>query len=99
MSTLTLDRYIIEVLMPDLTGHDHSPAAFVVYLYLWWQTAERGRVQLSYATIAADTGLSKTSAQRAISLLKKRKLVTVKKESATAVPEYRIIKPWLGRLP
>jgi hypothetical protein len=35
MSTLALDPYVVDVLLPDLVGHDRSPAAFLVYIYLW----------------------------------------------------------------
>ena len=35
MSTLSLDQYVVDVLMPDLVGHDRSQSAFIVYLYLW----------------------------------------------------------------
>ena len=99
MTALTLDPYVVDVLMPDLLGHDKSPSAFVVYLYLWRRAGTRGRVQVSYATIAVDTGLSKASAQRAVALLKRRKLVAAAKAGATAVPEYRVARPWLGRVP
>src|ERR1041385_7594092 len=33
-----LDRYVIDVLMRDLVGHDHTPSAFLVYLWLWART-------------------------------------------------------------
>ncbi len=99
MSGLSLDQYVVDVLMPDLVGHDRSPSAFVVYLYLWRMASHRGRVQASYATIAADTGLSKASAQRAVSLLKRRKLLAAIKASPTGIPEYRVARPWIGRLP
>ncbi|MGE5616908.1 MAG: helix-turn-helix domain-containing protein [Bacillota bacterium] len=99
MSGLSLDQYVVDVLMPDLVGHDRSPSAFIVYVYLWRMASHRGRVSASYATIAADTGLSKASAQRAVALLKRRKLVAATKSSATSVPEYRVARPWVGRLP
>jgi hypothetical protein len=99
MSNLALDHYVVDVLLPDLVGHDHSPAAFLIYLYLWRRAAERGKVQLSYTTMAADTGLSKASAQRGVALLKRRKLLTMRKDTATAVPEYRVQRPWVGRVP
>ena len=35
-----LDDYITDVLMRDLVGHDHRPAAFLVYL---WLAAEHQR--------------------------------------------------------
>jgi hypothetical protein len=98
MSMLALDQYVVDVLMPDLVGHDRSPSAFIVYVYLWRMAGHRGRVQASYATIAADTGLSKASAQRAVALLKRRKLLTAAKANATSIPEYRVARPWIGRI-
>ncbi len=99
MSALSLDQYVVDVLMPDLVGHDRSPSAFLVYLYLWRMGGAKGRAQVSYTTMAADTGLSKASTQRAVAILKRRKLLTASKASATAVPEYRVVRPWLGRMP
>ena len=32
MAIFHLDRYVVDVLLRDLVGHDHSPAAFIVYL-------------------------------------------------------------------
>jgi hypothetical protein len=99
MSNLPLDQYVIDVLMPDLVGHDRSPSAFIVYMYLWRVAGQRGRVQVSYASIAADTGLSKAGAQRAVALLKRRKLLVAGKAHPTSVPEYRVSRPWVGRIP
>ena len=99
MSNLAVDHYVVDVLLPDLVGHDRSPAAFIIYLYLWRRAAARGKVQLSYTTMAVDTGLSKASAQRGVALLKRRKLITMRKDAATAVPEDRAQRPWVGRVP
>lgn len=99
MSMLSLDQYVVDVLMPDLVGHDKSPSAFLVYLYLWRASGTRGRAQVSYTTIATDTGLSKASVQRAVTLLKRRKLLSASKTTATSVPEYRVARPWQGRMP
>ena len=95
----TLDPYVLDVLMPDLVGHEHSPAAFVVYLYLWHRiaAAEGRAVQLSYATIALETGLSRVTAQRAIALLARRQLISVSSSSRTAVPAYLVLRPWAAR--
>ena len=84
--------------MPDLIGHDRSAAAFAVYLFLWSKCAATGRSQISYATIATETGLSKAGAQRAIAALRSRKLVSSRKTSPTSVPEYRVARPWLRAL-
>lgn len=94
--SIRFDRYIVDVLMRDLTGHDRSPAAFLVYLHLW--TATNGRetraAHLSHQAMADSTGLSKSSVQAAIRRLLRRQLITSHKRSATATPEYRIKKPW-----
>ncbi|HTP48486.1 MAG TPA: helix-turn-helix domain-containing protein [Casimicrobiaceae bacterium] len=99
MAQPTLDPYVVDVLMPDLVGHDRSPAAFIVYVYLAHAAGPRGRVQVSYATMAADTGLSKTCVQRAVAHLRRRKLVVATKDTPTSVPDYRVARPWVGRLP
>src|SRR5262245_34768474 len=99
MSAISLDSYVVDVLVPDLVGHDQSPASFVVYLYLLRMAAERRRVQISYDTLAADTGLSKRTAQRAVKLLKRRKLIAVTRANATSAAEYQVARPWVGRIP
>jgi hypothetical protein len=95
----TLDPYVLDVLMPDLVGHEHSPAAFVIYLYLWHriEAAEGRAVQLSYATIALETGLSRVTAQRAVALLERRQLISATSSSRTAVPKYLVLRPWAAR--
>ena len=99
MHHIEVDHYVLDVLLPDLAGHDRSPAAFLVYLILWaelFRTAQR-RVPFSLQALAGRTGLSKSAVQTAISLLKRRGLVTVTKTSPTAVPEYELMRHWLRR--
>ena len=96
MSTrrVTLDAYIVETLMRDLVGHDRSPAAYLVYVYLWVETESGARsFAASYQTLAANTGLSRRTAQSAIAHLLARGLIGAKRPYATAVPEYRVRKP------
>nr|WP_307729708.1 helix-turn-helix domain-containing protein [Massilia sp. CFBP 13721] len=95
----TFDPYVLDVLMPDLVGHEHAPSAFLIYCYLWHRSeAAAGRaVQLSYATMALDTGLSRITAQRAIALLLRRQLISATSVSRTAVPSYLVLKPWATR--
>ena len=97
MANLSLDHYVIDTLMPDLVGHDHSASGFLVYLYLWRHSHGRGRatIEASYQTIAGDTGLSKTAVQIAVRNLKRRRLVRAELRHATATPVYRVLKPWL----
>src|SRR5215470_6725961 len=33
MTGFALDPYVLDVLLPELVGHDHSPSAFIVYVY------------------------------------------------------------------
>ena len=91
-----VDGYVFDVLMRDLVGHDRSPATFLVYLYFWGRAhgKERQRVAASYQEIAEATGLSKSGAQGAVRRLLRRQLVWVVKRQPTAVPEYRIARPW-----
>src|SRR5437867_4335915 len=71
---IELDRYVIDVLMRDLVGHDRSPSAFVVYLAIHAAAAE-GRALFSYRAMADLTGLSKRSCQNAVARLHRRGLV------------------------
>jgi predicted transcriptional regulator len=90
-----LDDYIIDTLMRDLVGHDRKPASFLVYLWLAAEQARtRADVQASYQHVAESVGISKSSAQAAILWLLKRKLIAVKKETATATPVYTVRRPW-----
>ena len=93
---VAIDRYVLDTLMADLVGHDRTPAAFVVFLYLWKESrrARRGRVRVSHAGIADETGLSKSGVQTAIRRLKRRQLVRSFQSSPTATPEYVVLRPW-----
>ena len=97
MQRFTLDAYVIDVLMPDLVGHDHRPAAFLVYLYLSKQAvlARRDTVAVSLATIAVHTGLSKSTVQTAIRHLLSRRLLDPSVVATTANPQRRVLRPWL----
>ena len=99
MATISLDTYVLDVLMRDLVGHDRSPSAYVVYLFLWSRTqgARAKSVRVSHKAIADDTGISKSAVQGAIRLLNRRKLVRTVHESPTAVPEHFVLRPWIKR--
>ena len=94
---LALDSHLIEVLMPDLIGHDKRPSSFVLYLWLYAMTKGVGRKSafFSYQMLTDRTGLSKRAVQRAVIHLKKRQLIRVSRKSATAVPEYAVATPWI----
>lgn len=96
--SLALDPYVVDVLMQDLTGHDRSPAAFIVYLYLY-AAAERsdGSIGISHSRLSEGTGLSKSAVQTAVKHLVGRKLLRQTLTSPTAVPEYTVLRPWARR--
>ncbi len=99
MAQVELDPYIVDVLMPDLIGHDRQPSAFIVFLFLWRHThgVEQATVQVSLLDIVTATGLSKRAIQQALSWLSKRRLLSIQRESITAVPVYSIRKLWVRK--
>ncbi len=95
MQRVTIDRHMISALLPDIVGHDRSPSAFIVYLFLACSAQGRRRqVQASLQSIADDTGLSKSAVQGAVRLLLRRRLLTQKRAGPTAVPVYEVLRPW-----
>lgn len=94
--SLPIDDYVLDVLMPDLIGHDRQPSAFIVYLRLWRLTAggKKKSAPLSLRDLAEQTGLSKRAIQDAVDRLERRQLVTVERAMPTAVPVYQIKRPW-----
>ena len=99
MYHISIDDYVVDVLLPDLAGHDRSPAAFLVYLILWTHLfrSERRAIEVSLQSLSAQTGLSKSAVQAAIRLLRNRSLIRVTKASPTAVPQYELVRHWLRR--
>ena len=108
-SVFTLERYVTEVLMRDLVGHDHLPSAFLVYLFLRGRaTADQvnagsGRrrmhpVTISVRELAAQTGLAKSVVQTALKVLHRRQLVRVVRGGRTRGPtkaaSYQVLRPW-----
>ena len=96
MPDLRLEPYLTDVLMRDLVGHDRAPSAFLVFLWLWRQTHAQGRTDIgvSLQDLARATGLSKSSVQNALRRLKRRRLVTAERATATAAPIYRVNETW-----
>jgi hypothetical protein len=95
---IALDPYVLDALMPDLVGHDRKPSAFVVYLWLWRKT--RGGAHPAGAStqmIADGTGLSKGSVQAAVRTLERRRLVEIKRKSATATASFVLRCHWRER--
>jgi hypothetical protein len=95
--TLALDPYLVDVLLPDLVGHDKRPAAFLLLLWLWANTRATGRKAgfFSYQMLSDRTGLSKRALQRSVTWLEARELIEVTRASKTAVPQYTVLAPWL----
>jgi hypothetical protein len=96
MPSLTIDSYVIDVLLPDLAGHDRRPATFLVYLYLLRHARLRnGRrdVRASLQTIATGTGLSKSTVQNALRHLRRRALLDSNVIATTGNPTRSLIDP------
>jgi Mn-dependent DtxR family transcriptional regulator len=96
MGVIPVDDYVLDTLMRDLVGHDRRPSAFLVYLHLWRETHGKGesKAQVALLDIAQAIGLSRRSVQDALAWLARRKLITVSRESITAVPVYTVLRPW-----
>ena len=96
VSTVAVDAYVLDSLMPDLVGHDRQPSAFLVYLFLWRLAHGSGAAttQVALRDIAEGSGLSKRAVQGALAWLVKRRLIGVARESITAVPVYTVLRPW-----
>lgn len=82
--------------MRDLVGHDKSPSAYIVYLFLWSKTSgmrTRG-IRISHQGIADGTGISKSAVQAAVRHLHRRKLIRSERATPTSTPEHFVLKPW-----
>jgi len=94
--TIAVDDYVLDVLMRDIVGHDRQPAAYLVYLHLYGQTA-RARwkpIAASLRDIADATGLSKSAVQTALELLRRRELIASTSDHPTTTPRNRVLRPW-----
>lgn len=91
-----VDPYVLDVLMPDLVGHDRQPSAFALYLRLWRLTdgGRKASGPLSLRDLSEQTGLSKRAIQDAVDRLERRQLITVERVMPTAIPIYRVLRPW-----
>ena len=98
-NVLPIDDYVIEILMPDLVGHDRHPAAYLVYLHLYRRAylSRWARVTASLRTIAEATGLSKTAVQTAVERLQRRQLINAQRSYRTATPRHEVLRPWRDR--
>lgn len=91
-----VDPYVLDVLMPDLVGHDRQPTAFLVYLRLYRLTSggRRSSPEVSLRELSEQTGMSKRAIQEAVDTLARRRLIDVTRERPTAVPTYTVHTPW-----
>lgn len=101
MQKIAVDTYVIDILMPDLVGHDRRPAAFLVYLFLLRQAARtrRDRLSISLQTIATHTGLAKSTVQAAIRHLRRRRLLDPGVAASSVLPIRAILRPWANQRP
>jgi hypothetical protein len=93
---VSVDAYVLDVLLRDLVGHDKRPAAFLVYLYLYGAAARsRWRpVSASLRDIAEGTGLSRSAVETAMTILRHRQLVRTQTSSRTARPRHQVLRHW-----
>ena len=97
--TISVDDYVLDVLMRDIVGHDGQPAAYLVYVWLYGQAARaRWRpVAASLRMIADETGVSKSAVQTALDLLRRRELINTTAKHSTATPAHRVLRHWRRR--
>ncbi|MFZ0184857.1 MAG: helix-turn-helix domain-containing protein [Nitrosotalea sp.] len=91
---ISIDDYVIDVLLRDLVGHDRRVVSFLVYLWFTGELRRGNVVEASYRQIAESIGVSKSSAQAAVAWLLKRKLLVSTKKTVTATPRYIVLTPW-----
>ena len=96
MHHFNLDHYVIDILLPDLVGHDRRPAAFIVYVFFLRHAArgKRDTLSISLQTIATKTGLSKSTVQAAIRHLRRRRLLDPAVSATVSDPARRVLRPW-----
>ena len=96
MQRIAVDAYVLDVLMPDLIGHDRRPAAFIVYLFLLGLStrSHRDLVPVSLQMIATKTGLSKSTVQTAVRHLRRRGLLDPSVPATVTNPIRAVLRPW-----
>lgn len=94
--TISVDDYVLDVLMRDLVGHDQQPAAYLVYVYLYGQAARNKwkPVSASLRALAEASGLSKSAVHAALAKLRRRELIVTTSDHATATPRHRVLRHW-----
>jgi DNA-binding IscR family transcriptional regulator len=90
---ITVDRYVLDTLMRDLTGHDRRAASYLVYLSVL--NAGGGKaVALSHQQLAACAGLSKRTVQDAVAHLARRGLLAIERGGHTEPALLKPLSPW-----
>ncbi len=89
---IEVDPYLVEVLLPDLVGHDRRASAYLVYLIV--AASPGGRLAASHGQLAEKAGLSRRSVQSAVAHLAQRGLLSITRRGSTDVSEYRALQPW-----
>ena len=91
MNQTKVDSYILARLLKEI-----PPSELVLYLALYELNAGSGlhTVALGIQGLSELTGLSKSSVQRVVKGLKKRKLISVSLLKPTSTPEYEVLFPW-----
>ncbi len=99
MHHIEFDEYVLDVLLPELTGHEKSPPAFLVYIVLWTALyrLEQKSVAMSLRQLAEGTGLSKSAVQAGLRVLGRRGLIKIARSSRTAIPQYELVRHWVRR--
>jgi len=89
-----VDNYILTRLLKEI-----QPAEFVLYLALYELTEGSGLkiIALGIQGLSELTGVSKSSIQRVVKGLKKRRLISVSFLKITSTPEYEVRCPWRKR--
>lgn len=97
MIQITLDAYLFDGLLPDIIGHDRRPASFIIYLHLYRHASKQSKwsVRMSHQSIADATGYSRSAVQSALAHLQTRQLIATSRTHSTAVPQHRVLRPWL----
>jgi DNA-binding MarR family transcriptional regulator len=97
--TIPIDDYVLDVLMRDIVGHDRTPAAYLVFIWLYGKAARAKwkPVGASLRALAEETGLSKSAVQTALELLRRRKLIETESDHPTAAPLHRVLRQWRRR--
>ena len=90
--SIEVDPYVVEVLLPDLVGHDRRASAYLVYLIV--AASPAGKLAASHGQLAEKAGLSRRSVQSAVAHLAQRGLLEIARRGQTEVTEYRALQPW-----